>query len=109
MAESSLALAYYELADEVSNFLGYQDGSVLLKAKIDNLTSTQQAQRGVLHRVMKSGLRQFYYPPPVQGTDSPTDWSFLHPTSQVDFPSGARSIPMPDDFGGIEGEITIAP
>src|SRR5208282_4489055 len=48
-------------------------------------------------------------PPAIEGSDSTHDWSFLHPTQTVDFPSGARAITMPDDFGGIEGQITIAP
>ncbi len=112
MAESSLTLAYFDLANEVSNFLGYPSDLLKVKLPASNLTPAQKQQQkqiDTLHRVLKSGLRQFYFPPAIQGTDSPTDWSFLHPTAIVDLPSQATAIQLPEDFGGIEGQITISP
>lgn len=103
--ESSLTTSFYELANEVSDFLGYP--SDLLRLNQSTLTTQQQQWVNTLHRVLKSGLRQFYFPPAVQGSDSPTDWSFLHPISTVDFSEGSRSVRLPDDFGGFEGEIRV--
>lgn len=100
--ESSLTAAYNEIAGEVGLFLGYGRGAANGDVP---WTSFQQAN---IDSAVRSGLRQFYFPPPVQGvTDSSYDWSFLKPTATVDFPVNAKTIPMPDDFGGFEGEITL--
>jgi hypothetical protein len=101
--ESSLSLAYQELVGEVGTYLGYGRGP----SYGDPAFTTQQ--QNVLDSVIKSGIRQFYFPPPIEGTTSPTDWSFLHPTASMDLPVNTSIIKMPDDFGGFEGEVTILP
>lgn len=35
------------------------------------------------------------------------DWSFLHPTASVTLVAGQSTLPLPDDFGGIEGRISV--
>jgi hypothetical protein len=107
MAESSLSIAYYELANRVGRFLGYPNDLIRLSPK--GLTKSQEFQRGRLRDVLTSGLRQFYFPPVVQGMASPTSWSFMHPTGTVVLPVGANKFQLPDDFGGIEGRVTLAP
>lgn len=100
--ESTLSATYNEVAGEVGLFLGYGRGAANGDAA---WTPQQQAN---IDSAVRSGLRQFYFPPPVQGvTDSSYDWAFLKPTATVDFPPGAKTIPLPDDFGGFEGEITL--
>lgn len=50
---------------------------------------------------MSSALRRFYLP------DPPYNWSFLRPVTNVSLASGMGSLQLPDDFGGIDGIITI--
>lgn len=53
-----------------------------------------------------SGLRCFYFPPPVEGASS-YEWSFLRPVATIPFPVNTSVVPLPDDFGGFEGNLTI--
>lgn len=106
MAESTLNLAYFDLANEVSNWLGYPDD--LLRLKQTTLTSQQQQQVNVLQRVLKAGLRRFYNPGPMDNGVA-TDWSFLRPIATLFFPASSTIIQLPDDFGGIEGQVQIQP
>lgn len=69
------------------------------------LLSTQQITR--LADIVSSGIRQFYYPPKLPSQMQPHSWSFLHPVATLDLPSGVDSIPLPDDFGGFEGLLTV--
>ena len=107
MAESTLSMAYFDLADEVATYLGYTTGLMQLPA--NTLTKQQAVQKKRLDMVIRSGLRQFYFPPPLGPGMSPTDWSFLHPTASVPLVSGSKGLQLPDDFGGFEGEINISP
>ncbi len=102
MAESTLSLALDDLAGEVGLFLGYGRGSPLG----DPPWNTQQ--QAAITSCVKSGLRQFYFPPPIEGQESAYDWSFLKPVASVTFAQGASTIALPDDFGGFEGQITLS-
>lgn len=101
MAESTLALSYNDLAGEVGTFLGYGRGV----AFGDPAWTTQQ--QNVIDSCVRSGLRKFYFPEPMEGSSSPYDWSFLKPTVTVDYPVNAQTIPLPDDFGQFEGDLTL--
>lgn len=101
MAESSLNLAYKQLMGEVGFFLGYGRGALLGDVAWN---SNQQA---TIDSTIASGLRQFYYPPVAGGQQSPPSWSFLKPIATVTLSTGENEVPLPFDFGGIEGEITI--
>lgn len=102
MSESTLSLAYKDLAGEVGLFLGFGRGTPLG----DPAWSTQQ--QAAIDSCVRSGLRQFYFPPPIEGDVSSYDWSFLKPVVSVPFAAAATTIPLPDDFGGFEGRITIS-
>lgn len=104
--ESTLNLAYFDLANEVSNWLGYPDD--LLRLDQATLTGQQKAQVGVLQRVLRAGLRRFYNPGPMDN-GVPTDWSFLRPIATISVPAASTGTQLPDDFGGIEGQVTIQP
>lgn len=67
-------------------------------------TSRQQTS---LDYIVKSGLRQFYYPPPIEGTATAYDWSFLKPTASLQLHQGLSVLVLPDDYGGLEGKITV--
>ncbi len=101
MAESTLALAYAEVAAEVGSYLGFGRGTVYS----DPAWSTQQ--QNMIDSCVKSGLRQFYFPPPIDGSGSTYDWSFLKPTTTLTLASGVATVALPDDFGGFEGTITV--
>lgn len=60
-----------------------------------------------LKLIMKSGLRQFYKPPPDQAGVS-HQWSFLSPFVRLALASGQRELRMPRDFGGVEGNVYVA-
>ena len=92
--ESNLSLTYQNLVDEVAQFLGY--------------STSNATQQSVIDSIVRSGLRQFYFPPPTDGASGVYDWSFLKPTATLNFASGASVIPLPDDFGGIEGQLTVS-
>lgn len=51
-------------------------------------------------------MHWFYFPPLLNGVRH--DWSFLHPVGSVVLLSGSQTVDLPDDFGGIEGRITVA-
>ncbi len=99
--ESTLSLAKTAIEGEVGFFLGYGRGE-------DNSdTAWTAAQTASIQAAVKSGLRQFYYPPPLVEGGSSYDWSFLRPITTLVVPDGQKLIEMPDDFAGLEGRITI--
>lgn len=102
MAESSLSVAYWELAGEVGHFLGYGRGP-----KYENPEWTTDQWNSILS-CLKSGLRNFYFPVSVDGTPSSYNWSFLTPTTSIDLTTGDNTTQLPDDYGNIEGTMTVA-
>lgn len=100
MPESTLSLSYYDIAGEVGLFLGYGRGAN------NNDQAWTTHQQAAIDSCVRSGLRQFYFPPPVDGV-SAYDWSFLKPTYSTTLLSTASVIALPDDFGGFEGRITL--
>lgn len=81
-------------------FLGYGRGA----AFGDVAWTTSQAAS--ISSCVKSGLRQFYSPPPIGG--AVYSWSFLTPSFSAVLAQDEQSIDLPDDFGGIEGRVTIS-
>lgn len=88
--ESSLSLKLTDLVTQVRLFLGFGTD-----------------RDDVVTEIVKSGLRQFYFPPPMEGSSGSYDWSFLRPTTTLPLPANASAINLPDDFGGIEGDLSI--
>ncbi len=98
--ESSLSVKYSDLVAETGLFLGYGRGADFG----DTAWSTSQTAN--VESCVRSGVRQFYFPPPLDGTTY--DWSFLKPTLTLDFLQGNQTVALPDDFGGLEGQITLS-
>lgn len=107
MANSTLERDYYDLADQIADYLGFPTGLLHLMEK--SLTPDQGRQVRILKKLLKSGISQLYFPPSIPGGDGPVDWTFLHPVAEIDFPAGVQNIILPDDFGAAEGSIQIAP
>lgn len=98
--ESSLADTYWDVIGGVGFDLGWGRGPRFGDEEWDaNKTNT-------LKWIVKSGLRQFYHPPPDQSGVS-HQWSFLSPVSTLTILSGEQSANLPGDFKGFEGDILI--
>jgi len=104
MAESTLSLSYGQIAARVGHHLGYGRGATSPYTDVA-WTSRQQVD---IDEIMQSGLRSFYFPPAGQD-GSVYDWSFLKPLATLQLAAGAQTIPMPDDFAGLDGQVTLAP
>lgn len=102
MAESTLALKFSDLQSEVGLFLGWGRG----EDAGDRAWSSQE--EASLVSIVRSGLRQFYFPPVIEGSATAYDWSFLKPFASLSLASGDQTLTLPDDFGGIEGRITVS-
>lgn len=98
--ESTLSLKKADFEAKVGVFLGYGRG-----ANFGDSAWTAR-QEAVISDCVESGLRQFYFPPPIEGANS-FDWSFLKPYAFLTLPSGEFEVPLHDDFGGPEGQLTI--
>lgn len=93
MSESTLSLSYEDLLKEVGGFLGYGvDGFGLAAEKLDEVD-----------RYVQSGVRQFYYPPAVNGVEAGYTWSFMTPSATIAALEGVGTSDLPDDFGRMSG------
>lgn len=96
--ESTLALKKADFESEVGLFLGYGPG---VNRGESAWTTSQTA---VIESCVKSGLRQFYFPPPMKNIP-PHKWTFLTPPLSIALASGDRVAELPDDFGAMSGPI----
>ena len=99
--ESSLTLNMNQLKAEMAAFLGWGRGVNYGE------TAWTPRQLTALTSTLNHGLRNFYYPQPMPGESQSYDWSFLRPTKQILLQQGLNLIDMPEDFGGLEGEIRL--
>lgn len=91
--QPSLAAQFKDLQADVGFFLGYGRGADFGFEEWDD------EQQAAITRSVKGGLRNFYH--------CGYDWSFLKPVATLTLTSGAQTVPLPDDFGGIEGRLTV--
>ncbi len=73
MAESTLSLTHTDFSLAVAHFLGF--GLTAGNWSADQLT--------IIDMVIQSGLRQFYYPPKIDGQSEPYQWTFLRPVGSL--------------------------
>jgi len=73
MAESTLSITYSELRLAIAHYLG-------MTLTASSWTTNEEA---MIAMVLKSALRQFYFPPPVNN-ERPHEWSFLKPVTTMD-------------------------
>lgn len=95
MSESTLSIKYEDLLAEVGRFLGYG---------LDQSAWTAEQLKDV-DLYVQSGLRQFYYPPAVNGAEIGYAWSFLNPTAAITTAIDDQAQDLPDDFGRILGNL----
>lgn len=99
--ESTLNLPLADLKSDVGFFLGWGRGA----DKGDRAWNSRE--EAALAAYISSGLRQFYFPEPEEGSNSSYDWSFLRPVASITLPDGDNSVRLPEDFGGLIGILTI--
>lgn len=92
----TLAVGYSDLQKTVARFLGY-DALALTDGQKDEIDS-----------YIQSGVRNFYYPPKMEGIDENFEWNFLRQEGAVATEPGVDSYVLPDGFGRIAGQIRIA-
>ena len=77
------------------------------QAQYGRAVPTDATKLSRVDSAIRSGLRQFYYPPAID--DYVHEWSFLHPIMTITTIAGQGDYDLPFDFGGIEGFLTFAP
>ncbi len=87
--ESTLSAAYNDLAGDVGFFLGFSRGLA------NGETAWDAYQQRSIDRSLKGGLRKVYH--------CGYDWSFTKPTIQLSLITATTVLPLPDDYGGLEG------
>jgi hypothetical protein len=104
VAESTLSLSFNDLEAEVGEFLGFGRGALYG----DPAWTIKQQQE--IAAVRKSGERQFYMTAafPELGIEAGYEWSFLKPVATLAISSNSQTMPLPDDYAGMEGEIEIS-
>ena len=91
----TLAVTYSDLAKSVAKFLGYDHA---------NLTDEQKDE---VDCIIQSGVRNFYYPPAMDGVDPNFEWSFLKMAGSVVTAPGVSEYLLPDGFNRFSGAIII--
>jgi len=93
--ESTLSVSYSDLLAAVGGFLGYGVTAA-------NWTAAQLAE---IDRYVQDGVRQFYYPPAVNGVEAGFEWSFLKPTTTITTTASDGVQNLPDAFGRMLGDF----
>lgn len=97
-SSSTLSLQYSDFFREVKRFLGYGGSSATLSA----------AQEEEIDDYVQAGVRQFYYPPAMEGVDVQHEWSFMRPVGQVTTTAGVSFVHIPDGFGRLLGNVEFS-
>jgi hypothetical protein len=98
VAESTLSIQFSDLQKEVGAFLGIGVDA----------TAWTAAQTADVDRFIQSGIRQFYFPPAVNGVEAGYEWSFLKPTATVDTVADQGVNDLPDALGRVVGDLHFA-
>lgn len=101
MPESTLSLKLTDLEGEVGYVLGWGRGP-------DNGEEEWTANKlRDIRSAVETALRMFYFQAQLDPRDAAHEWSFLRPTAELTLASGERTVRLPDDFGGFEGEMAV--
>lgn len=94
----TLSVDYNDLFRKVKRYLGYGASS----------SEITDDEREEIDDAVQAGVRQFYYPPFVNGVDASHEWSFLRGEAHVSISAGSSSVMLPDGFGRICGSVRLA-
>jgi len=98
VAESELSVEYNDLMIDVGLFLGYSSDP-------DEQSKDERAE---IDRYIQSGLRQFYYPPAMDGVELGYKWSFLTPTTTLATVADQSENDLPDGCSRVLGDFIYA-
>lgn len=101
MPESTLALSRDDLRALIGHYLGYGRGDGFGES------AWTVPQTNNIDDCLRTGLSNFYNPPPVMPGEMPHSWSFLRPFASIAVVAAAATVALPDDFGYFEGPIYI--
>ena len=90
----TLAVSYNDLMKTVADFLG---------RPLELMSDDEKRKADAF---VQSGVRNFYYPPKMEGVDESFEWSFLKQSGSVDLMPGVASYVLPDGFGRVLGQIS---
>ncbi len=93
---STLALKKSDYEQEVGEFMGWGRGEAAGDTPWEEVG--QFVEQKILMDV-KSGLRRFYW--------CGHPWSFLKPLATVTLRTGASTVSLPDDYGGVDGGAEV--
>ncbi len=95
-AESTLGITFSHLREVVAGQMG-------IEYPLDTT-----ADETLVDNVVKSGLRQFYYPPAMEGVEAGYRFDFLVKLKTGDsFATGVTTLALPDDYGGGLKELYV--
>lgn len=97
--EPTLNAQYNDLVGDVGAFLGYGRGAAFSTSTL-TLPTWDGYQQQNIDRCVKGGMRRFYF--------CGYDWSFLKPMTNLAINANSYTMPLPDDYGGFEGEACIS-
>lgn len=98
MAESTLSVTFDQLKVAVGHYLSYGGA--------DDWSGDKDAE---IERYIQAGIRQFYYPPAVEGIEAGYTWSFLTPKTTIDTTIDQGEDDLPDDVGRVLGPLHHEP
>jgi len=96
MAESTLSDAYTNYREEIAFYLGYGRTS-------GNWSTDQES---TVNSCLKSGLRQFYYPPKLPESTTTHDWSFMHPVTTLSIGSTTGTMSGAPSYSSPSSTVT---
>lgn len=101
MSESTLALAFDDLRQEIGQFLGYGR----------TIAAWAAAQSALIEALLHSGVRRFYWPPPLPGQAIAHEWSFIKPTTTltVNAPYSTGTVAVTNGSAIVTGTGTVFP
>jgi len=92
---NTLSIDYTQLKNAVADYLGF--GSTLTEAQANKVDS-----------YIASGLRQFYYPPKMEGVEEDFEWSFMRMDGSVQTSANVGTYLLDNGVGRIAGAIYFA-
>ncbi len=84
---------------QVGHYLGWGFGSAAQNYGAYADTTWTTFQLSEVNFAVQGGISQFYFS---------NEWTFLKPAAQIQIPVGVSVVQLPDDFGGFEGDLTVA-
>ena len=93
-----LSITYSDLFREIKRFLGYGNSD----------TTLTDSQTEEVDDYIQAGVRQFYYPPALEGVDVQHEWSFMKPVGQVTTTEATSSVALSSSFGRLLGNVEFA-